>query len=294
MDFERIYECDVCLDSDSVCLLPLVGYERILAVKLIKSTKPQLLLMRNSIEACETCFNKLHFVKLHLIRSLLIDKMHFKPLSPTEQEQTENEEGLEPKPEYYFPMEAASFAIQDQDTFQGHDSIQGQAGFQGQAVFQGQEAFQGQHSVTSAEEPCTNDYNCKCESCQSKYGSLPVLLHGIEQKYETDKTEPQPSTSSQKSTRRTLSCEYCKKTFTHKGDFNKHLRKHTREKPFSCPVCGRKFAHTSNLLRHQRLHNGDKPFVCEQCDRSFSRKDKLECHKRSRMCQGTSGSGGSR
>ncbi|XP_050507012.1 zinc finger protein 41 homolog [Diabrotica virgifera virgifera] len=135
-------------------------------------------------------------------------------------------------------------------------------------------------------EPCTDDYNCKCDSCQNKYGSLPILLQGIEQKAFGEKSEPEPSTSSHSHTpRRILTCEYCKKTFTHKGDFKKHLRKHTKEKPYSCRYCNKCFGNTSNLLRHQKLHTGEKPFACEHCDKRFSRKDKLDCHRRSRTCQ---------
>lgn len=140
---------------------------------------------------------------------------------------------------------------------------------------------------------CTNDYNCMCEMCQSKYGSLPLLLQGIEQKSftEKDNVQPQASTSSAQvpislsTQKKSLICQYCNKHFNHRGDFNKHLRKHTKEQPFSCSVCDRKFAHTSNLQRHLRLHSGQKPYNCQNCYKSFSRKDKLESHKRSKLCQ---------
>ncbi|XP_056642597.1 gastrula zinc finger protein XlCGF49.1-like [Diorhabda sublineata] len=136
------------------------------------------------------------------------------------------------------------------------------------------------------QEPCTDDYSCKCDNCQNKYGSLPILLQGIEQKNFSQINEPEASTSGQCHTpKRILTCEYCKKTFTHKGDFKKHLRKHTKEKPFSCKFCSKSFGNTSNLLRHQKLHTGEKPFACEYCSKKFSRKDKLDCHRRSRTCQ---------
>lgn len=139
------------------------------------------------------------------------------------------------------------------------------------------------------QEPCTDDYNCKCDSCQNKYGSLPILLQGIEQKSFGQISEPEASTSGQShSPKRILTCEYCKKPFTHKGDFKKHLRKHTKEKPFSCKFCSKSFGNTSNLLRHQKLHTGEKPFACENCHKKFSRKDKLDCHSRSRTCQDAS------
>lgn len=151
--------------------------------------------------------------------------------------------------------------------------------------------------VTSVQEEiqyiCTNDYSCSCESCQNKFGGLPLLLEGIERKTMEERLGAQPSTSTgacsdsveTKLTRKSLSCQYCNKTFHHKGDYNKHLRKHTKEKPFSCSVCDRKFSHTSNLQRHLRLHSGQKPFSCKNCLKSFSRKDKLASHRKSRLCQ---------
>lgn len=140
---------------------------------------------------------------------------------------------------------------------------------------------------------CTNDYNCTCESCQNKFGGLPILLQGIERKTMEERLGAQPSTSSgvpsestdSKFPKKCLSCQYCSKSFHHKGDYNKHLRKHTKEKPFSCSVCDRKFSHTSNLQRHFRLHSGHKPFTCKNCSKSFSRKDKLDSHKKSRLCK---------
>lgn len=81
-----------------------------------------------------------------------------------------------------------------------------------------------------------------------------------------------------------MNCEHCQKTFTHRGDLNKHLRSHTGEQPFVCPVCQRRFTHTSNLQRHLRVHSGDKPFRCERCNRDFGRKDKLLLHQKTKLC----------
>lgn len=139
---------------------------------------------------------------------------------------------------------------------------------------------------------CTDDYTCTCEKCHNEFGGLPILLQGIEIKTMEQNLEAQPSTSSgiyhspaeSKFPKKCLTCQYCNKSFHHKGDYNKHLRKHTKEKPFKCAVCDRKFSHTSNLQRHFRLHSGQKPFSC-RCGKTFSRKDKLHSHQNSRLCR---------
>lgn len=131
-----------------------------------------------------------------------------------------------------------------------------------------------------SDEPHKNGINCKCVECQEKYGSLPLLVEVIEEN-ERIGGSPQPSTShdiSHRARRKVLTCTHCDKSFTHKGDLNKHLRKHTGEQPFVCSTCDRRFAHTSNLARHMRLHSGDRPFRCSFCNKDFSRKDKLDTH----------------
>lgn len=85
-----------------------------------------------------------------------------------------------------------------------------------------------------------------------------------------------------------FTCQFCNKQFVHKGDFNKHLRIHTKEQPFSCNVCNLRFAHTSNLHRHLRIHSGLKPFICEKCGKAFNRNDKLQSHQKSRNCKSKS------
>ncbi|CAG9861100.1 unnamed protein product [Phyllotreta striolata] len=243
-----IYLCDVCRDCESVSSVDLEGYERLFALKLVDDKR-----QHKTLTTCRLCYKKLRFFKKRLILKLKI-RMHY-PNYPPEKEGE--------FPDQFFELKEPTNAQIDEFLSPMED----------------------QNLENQNTETCTDDYNCQCDNCQKKYGDLPILLQGIEQKTFNDKTDSQPSTSSHSSpSKRILTCEYCKKTFTHKGDFNKHLRKHTKEKPFSCKVCGRKFGHTSNLLRHQRLHSGEKPFTCDNCSKKFSRKDKLDCHKRSRTC----------
>lgn len=87
-----------------------------------------------------------------------------------------------------------------------------------------------------------------------------------------------------KDKQRQLTCDFCQKRFNHTGDFNKHRRKHTGERPYTCNKCQQKFSHVSNLARHQRVHSGIRPFSCEICGRTFARKDKLADHLTTKSC----------
>ncbi|KAG5872541.1 hypothetical protein JTB14_038174 [Gonioctena quinquepunctata] len=288
MDSCVLYECDVCLKIELVRLLPLVGHERILALKLVNSAKRSDIL---GVKACKTCLSKLRFVKYHLLRKSRISRKLVNSqfiMFPSEYTHIGEQIPLEPEPEGRESFLGQYFSLPPEGQNRNVD-----VALSGDRLTSepSEDRLTPDQSEYQRVEQCINDYNCQCESCKNKYGSLPLLLQGIEHKSSSQKTEPQPSTSSQNVPKKVFTCEYCKKTFTHKGDFNKHLRKHTREKPYSCPTCQRKFAHTSNLQRHQRLHTGDKPFVCSNCNRTFSRKDKLDCHRRSRTCSGTSNFG---
>ncbi|KAK3850456.1 hypothetical protein Pcinc_038727 [Petrolisthes cinctipes] len=45
-------------------------------------------------------------------------------------------------------------------------------------------------------------------------------------------------------------CRVCAKTFLYAGDWRKHIRTHTGEKPYECPVCFYRAAQRTNLKRH--------------------------------------------
>lgn len=145
-----------------------------------------------------------------------------------------------------------------------------------------------------------HQYDCECSNCREKHGSLPLLVRVIEGREQSalksysnknknsensNLNEPSTSATTVITNQKTMVCPHCDKSFLHRGDFNKHVRKHTGEQPYSCYICKRKFAHTSNLNRHIKVHTGDRPYVCEMCNKTFSRKDKLEMHKKTKLCK---------
>ncbi|OQD88600.1 hypothetical protein PENSOL_c069G00912 [Penicillium solitum] len=55
-------------------------------------------------------------------------------------------------------------------------------------------------------------------------------------------------------TRRQRLCSWCSKSFTKDEHLARHLRTHTREKPFVCTICKKAFSRHDSLLRHARSH----------------------------------------
>nr|XP_057913412.1 zinc finger and SCAN domain-containing protein 2-like [Doryrhamphus excisus] len=133
------------------------------------------------------------------------------------------------------------------------------------------------------------------ESDEDRNGGLEMdpkfhTLHmdaGTSASSDTDDSEPSKSNehSGGAQTRlppskKRFDCSECDKTFDHKRNLKRHMRRHTGEKPFCCSVCGKTFRQRSNLVVHSRTHTGVKPFACRLCDTSFSQRISLVLHVR--------------
>ncbi|KAL6410953.1 Zinc finger protein rst2 [Ilyonectria robusta] len=71
-----------------------------------------------------------------------------------------------------------------------------------------------------------------------------------------------------------LSCGTCNSTFKRPEHYQRHLRTHTKEKPFTCSECGQSFGRVDSLARHHtaiHLH-ADKQDSASNSDRQGERR----------------------
>ncbi|WAR18111.1 ZNF91-like protein, partial [Mya arenaria] len=76
-------------------------------------------------------------------------------------------------------------------------------------------------------------------------------------------------------------CPICTKLCESKCILERHMRVHTREKPYRCLYCQRLFSVTSSLYRHirERMFPG-KNLTCESCGKFFTAPCRLKTHMR--------------
>jgi uncharacterized Zn-finger protein len=73
-------------------------------------------------------------------------------------------------------------------------------------------------------------------------------------------------------------CDICNKGYKDRSNLTKHLRTHTKEKPYVCEVCGKEFSHSQSKKDHMSIHKQEKPYPCPSCNLSFGNGSNLRRH----------------
>ncbi|QYS92681.1 hypothetical protein H0G86_000088 [Trichoderma simmonsii] len=91
-------------------------------------------------------------------------------------------------------------------------------------------------------------------------------------------------------------CDICDATFSRQEHLVRHIKSHTREKPFKCLICGKGFARQDVLNRHRTSHQQDneearsttRSRACRQCATSRARCSRSDpcrrCIERNLAC----------
>nr|XP_049588245.1 oocyte zinc finger protein XlCOF19 isoform X1 [Syngnathus scovelli] len=73
-------------------------------------------------------------------------------------------------------------------------------------------------------------------------------------------------------------CSFCEKKFTWHYALKRHMRSHSSREHFSCPVCAKGFTTKWYIAVHMRTHTGEKPFQCNVCQKQFHFKNGFKKH----------------
>uniref|UniRef100_A0A8C2WBI2 C2H2-type domain-containing protein n=1 Tax=Cyclopterus lumpus TaxID=8103 RepID=A0A8C2WBI2_CYCLU len=96
-----------------------------------------------------------------------------------------------------------------------------------------------------------------------------------------------PTQTEGRSPRQSHFCPICVgRRFRGPNKLARHMRTHTKEKPFSCPVCAMTFSQSYHMTRHLRKQHGLGQYICDKCGKSLGSWLELKAHKKTHAVEG--------
>uniref|UniRef100_A0A8C2WDX9 C2H2-type domain-containing protein n=1 Tax=Cyclopterus lumpus TaxID=8103 RepID=A0A8C2WDX9_CYCLU len=105
----------------------------------------------------------------------------------------------------------------------------------------------------------------------------PMCGKSLESFKDTDRGKPQDGDSRKekvacKTKTKGHFCPICVgRRFRGPNKLARHMRTHTKEKPFSCPVCAMTFSQSYHMTRHLRKQHGLGQYICDKCGKSLGK-----------------------
>ena len=90
------------------------------------------------------------------------------------------------------------------------------------------------------------------------------------------------ATSTKGRQRKSFSCPICSRNCFTTARLERHMRTHTKARPYQCDECGASYQQNNDLVIHLKKHAGQMPYPCDHpgCNKTFSFPRSLVIHKR--------------
>lgn len=77
-----------------------------------------------------------------------------------------------------------------------------------------------------------------------------------------------------------LKCALCNYSTPHRAILERHIRKHTNEKPFKCDICSKETSRKDSLKLHMKVHAKRKKYSCSICKMGLKSKRTWKAHNK--------------
>lgn len=145
-------------------------------------------------------------------------------------------------------------------------------------------------------ETCKQQNGYQCKTCKKIFSNMQALKQHIAEKHPTDYTCNTCSTTfineitlkkhielnhpemrMTENISQLYSCTMCQYKTTDKGNYDDHLKKHIKVKPFKCRLCSNRFETREQASIHAKSHQPNY-FKCGTCSASFTQREMLVEH----------------